>query len=169
MSISLIRRCPSTPKIHMCTSMNPITVTEPTTSQMSATLRISREARLRRRLAFQTIIERIAQDVKRSIDKLESRHPNYQLWHQAPRPRTALKEAMEQLLQCLPSQVSSLPPDVTYEQLDAKVLSLMRNMLRNYMLSKLRAQIRKRHAKANRVRGSTAVAVPLRTIPEEQL
>ncbi|KZS86560.1 hypothetical protein SISNIDRAFT_491851 [Sistotremastrum niveocremeum HHB9708] len=156
---------PDTPSIRSCT---PPVNSSSSPDNSSYRVRLTSDMRRKNRTALQRLIEKVAQDVKHEIDRLESNHPTHRLWHHAPRPRKALKDAMEQLAQYPPCSVSTLATDIQDEQFYIDLVSLMHNVLRNLLLPKLRSQIRRSQSTAKRMSGAPVINNIMRTIPEEK-
>ncbi|KZT31718.1 hypothetical protein SISSUDRAFT_1067525 [Sistotremastrum suecicum HHB10207 ss-3] len=156
----------STPPI--TTSSTPLILHGESRDRASSRARNCAEIRRNNRSTLQRVIEKVANEVKQSIDKLEIDHPTRRLWYGAPRPRKALRAAMEQLAQYPPCPIATLSIDIQDQGFNERLVELMHGVLCNLLLPKLRTQIRKKQSKAKRLSGASAIPPPLGTIPEER-
>ncbi|KZS88797.1 hypothetical protein SISNIDRAFT_530490 [Sistotremastrum niveocremeum HHB9708] len=92
---------------------------------------------------LQQAVKGVGYSFYQGIKKMPHTSPTYILWHSTPRPKKALKEAMDRLLEQPPCDKDTIFDEMANEQWTRDLWQTMEGMLHTALYTKLEKQVRK--------------------------
>ncbi|KZS87181.1 hypothetical protein SISNIDRAFT_491246 [Sistotremastrum niveocremeum HHB9708] len=108
-----------------------------------------------------------AGQLRDDIRQMSPSNPTFILWHSVRRPKRALQEAIDHLLEAPPCDVSTVLEDMSNEEFTHNLFDTVKGMLHTSLISKLERQQRRQKARPRSPVILFNDPQPLNTICEE--